>query len=276
MGEYFGWFNVSKKEKLEAGPFDTGIKMADCVIVGNEWIDAVCTLISSDWADDDLVFLGDEKHVWEDENPNPVLVRLMEDCEYEPCAFDDVDDKYSDVAGSFKVARGVSYWYCNGEDSGKRQYEGSFDRDVIHYRYVINETKKQFLDRGRTPVQWTTVWHKGKEEKGAGRIDPFPVLMSCGDRTYGMDYLRDNESLPIPDGYWLGDRLNMSQTPPGSEYEDISSWYRLGYLPLITEPDEVVLPIIESDEFQKVAKASESVSDWIHEMELLRKMIDET
>lgn len=48
MGEYYLWFNADKREQLGIEPFDTGAKMVSNIDVGNEYTDAICTLLDSD------------------------------------------------------------------------------------------------------------------------------------------------------------------------------------------------------------------------------------
>ena len=55
MGEHYLWLNVDKCEKLDPEPFDTGAKIISNVDVGNEYTDAVCTLLDRDWRGDRLV-----------------------------------------------------------------------------------------------------------------------------------------------------------------------------------------------------------------------------
>ena len=66
------------------------------------------------------------------------------------------------------------------------------------YRYIVNHSKKQFVDKGQdTPPQFT--------------IHPLPLLTAEGNGRGGGDYRGTNEHLV---GAWARDIISMEKTPP--------------------------------------------------------------
>lgn len=273
MGEYYKWFNVDKCEQLEPGPFDTGAKIVSNVDVGNEYTDAVCTLLDSDWRGDRLVYLGDYKEL--DNEENPTLAKLEADCGHrEPCALNEAEDIYADVAGRFSIARGKTYYDYASPGLVEVPYEGPMDKEIIHFRYVINDTKRQFYDRMRTPVTNIQRWKDGEVQDGINRLDLLAVFLGAGSEEWGDAYLSDGVTTLKPDGLWLNDVIRVSHDCPDADYEDLSNVYHIFYQPLITEPDEMLLPIVESQEFRN-ALVGDGEGDRIdHALRLIRWALD--
>ena len=78
MGEGYYWVNVRKKEYIEPYWFDLGYKTFESRFIGNHLLGALYNLLSSDWKDDDIVWLGEDIYIEESET-NPVLRRLYEE-----------------------------------------------------------------------------------------------------------------------------------------------------------------------------------------------------
>jgi len=273
MGEYYLWFNVDKRERLDPEPFDTGAKIASNVDVGNEYTDAICTLLATDWRGDRLVYLGDYRYL--DGEENPTLAKLEEDCGHrEPCALDEAEKIYTDVAGRFALARDKTYYDFDLPGMQKVPYEGPMDKEIVHFRYVINDTKRQYYDRRRTPVTSPFSWRGGIPESGIMRLDPLAVFLGAGEEEWGDAYLTDGLVTAMPDGIWLGDAVRVSQDPPDEGYDDISAKYHIFYDPLITEPDESILPIIESQAFKNALEKDEGDKRVDHALRLIRQSLD--
>lgn len=273
MGEYYQWFNVDKCEWLDAEPFDTGAKIVSNIDVGNEYTDAVCTLLNGDWRGDRLVYLGDYRHL--DGEANPALAKLEADCGHrEYCAYDEAEDIYADVAGRFAVARGKTHYDADSDWPRQIPFEGPMDQGIIHFRYVINDTKKQFYDRSRTPVNYLVARRDGMLVGGITRLDFLPVFLGAGKQGWGEAYLTDGLDGENPDGMWLGDEVRVSHNPPSGEYEDISTKFHVFYKPLINEPDEQILPILESPAFKDAIEKDDSADGSVRLLELMRQILD--
>lgn len=273
MGEYYQWFNVDKRERLGTEPFDTGPKIFSNVNVGNEYTDAVCTLLNGDWRGDGLVYLGDYRHL--DDETNPVLAKLEADCGHrEYHAFDEAEEIYADVAGRFAVARGKTRYDYDSDVLRQIPFEGPMDQEIIHFRYVINDTKKQFYDRSRTPVKYLFARRDGVLMDSITRLDYLAVFLGAGDLGWGEAYLTDGRDGQSPDGIWLGDEVRVSHDPLGGDYEDISAKYPVLNKPLITEPDERILPILKSPAFKDAIEKDGSDDMLVRPLELMRQILD--
>ena len=273
MGEYYLWFNADKREQLGIEPFDTGAKMVSNIDVGNEYTDAICTLLDSYWRGDMLVFLGDYREL--DNEENPALAKIEADCGHrEPCALCEAEDIYVDVAGRFRLAKGKTYYDCESPGLPEVPYEGTFDKEVIHYRYVINETKRQYYDRERTPMTSTHVWRDGGVREGIQRLDLLPVFLGAGAERYGDGYLDGRDDVPDPSGMWIGDYVRVSHEPPQEGYEDLSDWYYYPFFPLITEADDEILPIMQSQAFKDAIADDEEGEVIDHALRLIRQSLD--
>lgn len=108
---------------------------------------------------------------------------------------------------------------------------------IIRYRYAINESKHEFVDRDITPLAGVCEIEEGQFEWT--RYDPIPALFS--PNSYYDDGIR---------GRWCLDEIRMSQEPPDVEYNDISDcWIRWGETVLLS--DEEVRKIVYSEAFKQ-------------------------
>ena len=148
------------------------------------------------------------------------------------------------------------------------------DQEIIHFRYVINNTKKQFYDRSRTPVNYLVARRNGMLVDGITRLDFLPVFLGAGEQGWGEAYLTDGLDGENPDSMWLGDEVSVSHNPPSKEYEDISTKYHVFYKPLINEPDEQILPILESTAFKDAIEKGDSDDGLDRSLELMRQILD--
>lgn len=136
----------------------------------------------------------------------------------------DIDYEFEDVAGRFSYSRGKAVWrpvMVDGfETMVKVPYDGLFDLDIIHYRYIVNKTKGAYYDRETMPKRGVI-----------SRFDPLPMLMGSA----GVGLLVDGKPVPsfdgknrwaaAPDGAWAGDVVVPTNEPPSGEYEDVSRRY---------------------------------------------------
>ncbi len=273
MGEHYLWLNVDKCEKLDPEPFDTGAKIISNVDVGNEYTDAVCTLLDRDWRGDRLVYLGDCRHL--DGEENPTLAKIEADCGHrEPCALCEAEEIYADVAGRFALARGKTHYDYDSPGLREVPFESPMDKEIVHFRYVINDTKKQYYDWRRTPVTSPFPWREGIPEGGIMRLDLLAVLLGAGEEEWGDAHLTDGLITVKPDGAWLGDEVRASHDHPGEGYADISAKYHIFYNPLITESDELIIPIIESRAFRGAIEKDEGDERTDHALRLIRQGLD--
>lgn len=225
MGEYFTWLNVDKRERLDPLAFEGGLKWCETCYVGSERTEAALTLLEGAWAGDAVIFMGD--YCRPEELDNDLMRRVA--AEYGDLgARDYMEDAFTNIAGRFAVVRGRTE--CLYEDDtllGAREYAGAFDIEFSHPRYLVNDSKCEYVDRERTMA-----WHvtRGRLPFGVVRFDPTPLLLSSSRGPDGFDDC----------GPWLGDNVYATNALPDGEYADMSHAY------VCTFDDEA--PVFSSDD----------------------------
>ncbi len=223
MGEYYSWVNIDKREYIEPFAFDLGNKIHESAMEGNPLLGAMYSLLESEWKGDRIIFLGDETNITENDT-NPVIRELSNQRKQwgEPgYDADYVVDAYRDISGLFKDAEKIvreeiqimidsDDFECNYYQVARdNPFEGLFERQPVHYRYVYNHTKKEFYDLTRTRMTYTD-----KNGNYVRRIDPLPLLHAFGRSA------RDKCT-----GLWIGDIIEPGDETPQDDYKDMSSVY---------------------------------------------------
>ena len=225
MGQYFTWLNVDKREQLDPLAFEGGLKWCETCYVGSERTEAALTLLAGPWAGDAVIFMGD--YCSPGDIDNPLMQRVA--AEYGAHgACDLMEDTFTNVTGMFAVVRGRGEClYENDVPLGAREYVGTFDVAFSHPRYLINDSKREYVDR-----EQTMVWHvnRGHLPFGVVRFDPTPLLLSSGHGPDGFEEF----------GPWLGDRVHATNARPEGTYADMSRAYVCTF-----DDDEV--PVFSSD-----------------------------
>lgn len=234
MGQYFEWVNFDKHESVETWPWPNGQKLVESAYVGCEQTDAVLTMLAGEWAGDLVVFLGDYAGFEDETHPGrrEVELRLQGMC------LDDYVLDCKDICGRFDyVGRHPEATYpVFGAEPGEeveRHYEGPYDVAIRHFRYVVNESKREYVDRARTAVC--------RIDGKTGRIvryDPFPQLM-CSE-TLGLE--RPESEI---DGLWFGDVVRPTDERPGDGYTAVAQWYSFFGPPLNCSDEEIRRVIAE-------------------------------
>lgn len=203
MGQYFTWVNLDKKEYIGDNPWAVGLKLIENCYEGNEKTDAALTMLDSRWKGDRVVFLGDYASF---ENETDPFRRRVEEELKGQCVDDFMDHTFHDIAGIFTYVK-TSPWcdYYDEETETTKPYEGPFDTEIVHHRYVVNETLKEYVDRSICPVRYI------REDGKVVRYDPIPELLSSNKAV-------SPESGEV-DGLWFGHEIRPSHTPPGKGYK---------------------------------------------------------
>lgn len=260
MGEYFAWVNIDKRERLEMGALSGAFKKLTSCYVGNFEVDAVCTLLGGRWKGDTIAFIGDEStDYWPDMSPEALRYKEEES----PVFLDYVEDFYRDVVGDFKQAKGKTHLATTEVEVMKVPYTGSFDVDIVRYRYVINHTKKLFYDRKKTPIIGVAS-HPLSMEVSIDRFDPMPGLFSK-DSFLGMILNHDNPQFMVS---WVADFVEPSHNVPLGDYLDVSTFYAYSYSTLIAS-DETVVAALASPEYKRYAGTN------IPQMDVLREALSD-
>lgn len=233
MGQYFNWVNFDKNEIIEDWPWPNGNKLHKSAYLGCEETDAALTMLAGGWAGDFVAFLGDYATFENETHPKrrEAELRLAGTCCEEyiySCA---------DICGRFDYTRDhpkTRHPVYEDDDIYETwvPYDGPFDVAIHCYRYVANETKKEFVDRFCTAVRYI--------DKNTGEIiryDPFPELM-CSQ----TGWLEDPEN--EIEGRWFGDTVRPSDEHPGDGYTAVAQNYSYWAPPSITCSDEEIMRIV--------------------------------
>lgn len=79
------------------------------------------------------------------------------------------------------------------------QFKNKKELKPLNVRYIINHTKKEFVDKNKVP-----------KDKDGWRVHPLPLLTCEGNGRGGGDYWVDNPNL----GRWSRDIISVSKTKP--------------------------------------------------------------
>ena len=215
MGEYYDWVNVDKRQYMCPMEFGHGSKRFESWWYHDAILGAVHSLLSTEWKGDHIAFIGDyagRAKPCQNETLNRIRQQML-DIHYE---YDDIYsfylDHYTNVSGLFKEAEeevreeigiilednGTHNWY--GIDPA-HPYRGLFQREGQFFRYVINESRKEYYDTEHTCLL----------ESGS-KLDPLPFLVSYGEKASYDKYA----------GVWLGDIIAVSNKEPCYGYKDIT------------------------------------------------------
>lgn len=212
MGEYYTWINIDKREYLEPFDFDYGGKFHESGHRTNEMMEALYNLLSSDWKNCRIGWIGDECSVPQDIHSDFFDVLQSQNSETEgiyeirdialelykniSCLFKSSEEKVREnIEGELECLKeGYEDIY---DEYGVLQkddpYEGMFQRDGMTFKYIINYTKKVCYNFEQTKI----LQLDGSENDF---FDPLPILMGYGRMTYNKP------------GEWLGDIIGVANT----------------------------------------------------------------
>ena len=253
MGQYFMWLNAVKGEYIEPIDFDLGNKRRESSWVGCEMLDVLFTLMSDDWENDPIVWIGDDYTSLKNET-NLTLATVEKICGSNPydyaiehfknvsCQFHSCD-KYGFIPNAFHIDTLKMYGVDN-EDLN-RYFERCDDLDSpLYYRikYLENfESFKRFMVSyleekdmfSRMTMNYHLIINDTKKEfidtdriipdENGYRYNPFPALMIKEDGRYNLyEHTEDDYC-----GSWLGDKIHISndigEVP--EFYKDVSNYY---------------------------------------------------
>lgn len=232
MGQYFEWVNYDKREIIMTDPWPNGQKLRQCAYIGCPETDAALTMLAGDWAGDLVVFLGDNARFKDETHPGRREVErrlggvISDDYTYD---FTDICGRFDYVRDHPKIRHFVEY------DDGSYDmvpYDGPYDVEIHQFRYAVNESKKEYVDRYRTAVRYID-----KDTGEIVRYDPFPELM-CSE-TGGLE----DPGHEI-EGLWFGDIVRPTDEHPGDDYTAVAQDYSYWAPASITATDEEVRRVI--------------------------------
>lgn len=242
-GQYYIWANPDKREYIDDEPFgDSGFALGCSTAVAQPMTDAACTMIAGPWHGDTVIYVGDywTEDSYDDERSRRLFAK------FDGYPYEDILSRFGNVTGRFHEARGHRCSdYLHSEERGDifdEEYTGPFDLRVRSWRYAVNRTRHEFVDRRQGPISNVYRWHGRYEFM---RIDPTVLLYAMG---------------PVDDewgGRWCSDLVDMSDNAPEQGYRDVTEDASASWLlgPTIMADDGKVRRAIASDEFHAALAA---------------------
>lgn len=211
MGAYFGWVNATKMEYLGNGPFACSVGIMENCHFPNDRTDVALTLLADRWHGDLVAYVSDYTHLEELEGRG--FRRMAELIPENPRDY--IEDNGIDVGSLFSCFKGEEWYFPTDDDPNAEfmhPYCGPLDQEAVLFRYVVNETRKEYIDRMGGRYLCTS--------KGVDILEDItPAIM--GD-VY-LEYLGEE----IPEGPWVGDVVTPTNDRPGPGFTDVTLDYTI-------------------------------------------------
>lgn len=248
MSQYFNWVNLDKGEIIADWPWPNGQGIHESAYLGCEETDAALIMIAGDWAGDLVVFLGDYAEFKDETHPGRREVERRlggTPTEHYMYGCTDICGRFDYVRDHPAVRR--PEFSEDGCDETWVPYDGPYDVAIHCCRYVVNDAKREYVDRFRTAVR-----HIDKRTGKIVRYDPVPELM-CSEK----GGLEDPEHKIA--GRWFGDVIRPTDDRPGEGYTAVAQRYGYFGPPLNCSDEEIGrvisehgLDIADGDVLEKV------------------------
>lgn len=212
MGAHYGWVNVTKMEYLGNAPFAISVGIMENCRFPNDRTDVALTLLAGRWHGDLVAYVSDYTNLEALEGEG--FRRMAELIPENPCDY--IEDNGTDVGGLFSCFMGAERYCSTDDDPGAdfmHPYQGPFDEEPVFYRYVVNETRKEYIDRMGGQYLCTV---EGKDTLE----DVTPAILGDTNR---LDY-RGQEVL---EGPWVGDDITPTNDRPGPDYTGVTPDYTI-------------------------------------------------
>lgn len=206
MGEYYLWTNPSKKQYIsDHDERGCGFMFSIASLQRCELTDDACALIAGPWSGDTVAYIGDYFYYGGEYGHN--------------------NRRFRDAFGKYPYEIALEeYEELKPDSSG-----------TPHYRFAINETRREFVDRDAGALAAVLELCPGRY--GWTRYDPIAPLFSP---TWRMDD-------PVR-GRWCFDDVRMSQEQPGDSYQDLSGCF-VRWGERVMASDEELRTLVDSDGF---------------------------
>lgn len=211
MGQYFSWVNVDKHERLDNCFWDFAPSLHGRCLAPCEENQAMLSLLSTHWQGDVVVFCGDYADFSKGGN-HPGCKYIQEKVVASGWATPDFIYEARDSTGRLRIARDSPRNRRNSpEDETLDYYDGPFDVDIREWRYVVNPTRREYIDYQRTPVVFASAHF-------IQRYDPLSLLLASA--IWALD--DPNEEI---EGRWLGDVVYPTNERPDGTFSLIADDY---------------------------------------------------
>lgn len=213
MGEYYKWVNVDRMEYICPVDFGWGCKRHETQYKGNSFLCVLYELLSTDWAGDHIIWLGDHISSLEssDNESLNILYGHTLKAGYPGSVSDTIDETYKNISGVFKEAEKdireeLEYHIFQINHYGiviDNPFKDFFLRKGRDFQYTINHTAKVYFSQDKSKILFL-------DDTECEFANPLPILLSYGD------------SCNI--GYWVGDEISVSDEAP-RDYELLTEVY---------------------------------------------------
>lgn len=187
MGQYYVCVNIDKGEFLNPRDYDNGMKITEHSWIGNNFLLAVEELLTGRWKNGRIVWAGDYM------NDYILLGKSVK--------------RTAILDAAKKGIRLNLHTFARDHFRNLSYIKGSDDGD-FGYRYLINHSRKEYVDKKRQldDSGWT--------------LHPLSLLTCSGNGRGGGDY---HGTAMEYVGTWAGDPIEVSdQVPDIEEYTEIN------------------------------------------------------
>lgn len=241
MGQYFCWVNVDKHERLNSCFWDFAPMLHGRCLAPCEENQAALSLLATHWRGDVVVFCGDYAD-FSQGGEHPGCRHIQEKVDASGLAIPDFIYEARDATGDLRIAKDSPR---NRHNAPKNElldcYDGSFDVEIMEWRYVVNPARGEYIDYQRTPVVFASA-------KVIQRYDPLPLLLASA--TWALD--DPEEEI---EGRWLGDVVYPTNEDPSEGFTLIADSYVDGTIdwPVLQGvADDEVLGMMRSEDYDRM------------------------
>ena len=212
MGAYYVWVNATKMEHLGNGPFACSVGIMENCRFPNDRTDVALTLLAGRWHGDLVAYVSDCTHLEECEGEG--FRRMAELIPENPCDY--IEENGYDVGALFACFKGAEWYFptdADPEAEHMHPYEGPLDQEPVFYRYVVNETRRQFIDRLGGRYLCT--------------VDGVDVLEDVTPAILGDTCRLKHRGKWLNEGPWVGDLIAPTNDRPGPGFTDVTPDYTI-------------------------------------------------
>lgn len=193
MGQYYFFANFDKGEYIYPHEYDNGSKLMEFSYQGNNYMNALETLLKNHWAGDRVVCIGDYIDEYYKDGPCP---EFLQDLCYEcGLTLDEKRDGYS-----YNLYSYVRDFFTNSYLN--------IPEPFIPARYIYDTQRYIFYDCKNQPIQWSGV---DDNLLYGTKIHPLSLLLCAGNGSGGSYYGPEQGAVGICADH--GDEIVLSDKP---------------------------------------------------------------
>lgn len=138
-------------------------------------------MIAGPWRGDTVIYVGDywTEGSFDDERSHRLFTK------FDGYPYEDILKRFENVTGRFEEARGRKHGdYLHFEERGDvfdEPYTGPFDLRVRSWRYAVNRTRREFVDRRQGPISKMTLAEAQRRSLAEARGEDNPSQIRIDD-----------------------------------------------------------------------------------------------